>query len=203
MHRRTWAALALAGLAASCASPYGQNTLFGGYRDTKIDDSHYQVRYDGNGNTSEEKVWNYWIHRCAELTKEKGFTHFSLERPGAKTSGLPADAIRENAYTRLGEQQAGGDEPRFVQTKGGGYTYIPIYTPGVQVRTWHTNAIVTMINEPIPQGTLLFRAEAVLEALGPYVKSGGVDKPISRDELYKRAMVYKLANPDNSMTGPL
>lgn len=61
--------------------------------------------------------------------------------------------------------------------------------PGVQVRTWHTDATVAMVNEPLPQDVLLFRASAVLEALGPYVKSGGAEKPIARDELYKRALV--------------
>ncbi|MBF9263203.1 CC0125/CC1285 family lipoprotein [Paracidovorax cattleyae] len=64
--------------------------MAGGYIDEKIDETHYRVKFDGNGSTSADRVWNFWLYRCAELTKEKGYTHTS--RCASRTSPWPARA---------------------------------------------------------------------------------------------------------------
>jgi hypothetical protein len=190
------AALVAALMVAACASPYGQNTVIGGYSDTRIDDTHYQVRFDGNGNSSQERVWNFWLYRCAELTKQKGFTYFALQRPEKTSSSGRAEM-------RLATFHEGDDAPRMVRTKGGGATYVPIYVPGGRITTWHSNAIVSMMNDPLPEDVVALRAQAVLDALDPYVKSDGKTSPIGRDELFERAAVVKRSSPATGFSGTL
>lgn len=82
----------------SCATPYKEHGLFGGYRDTAIDTNHYLVTFDGNGKTPRDRVFAYWAYRCAELTKEKGFTHFTLAQAQA-----PRPAATSRAAARSGK----------------------------------------------------------------------------------------------------
>jgi len=190
------AALVAALMVSACASPYGQNTLIGGYKDTRIDDTHYQVRFDGNGNSSQERVWNFWMYRCAELTKEKGFTYFALERP-EKASSIPRADVQQLASFREGD-----DAPRMIPAKGSG-GYVPIYIPGGRITTWHTNAIVSMMNDPLPDDVVALRAQTVLDEIGPYVKSDGKTQPVARDDLYTRAVVIKRSSPTTGFSGAL
>jgi hypothetical protein len=195
MKHKFWAAITAAMLVTSCASPYGKNTLFGGYSDTRIDDSHYLVRFDGNGNSSKDRVWNFWIYRCAELTKEKGYAYFALERSPGKTSS--ARQI-EDQILALRE---GGDEARLMPTKGA--SYVPIYIPGGTITTWHTNAVVSMMGDPLPENTVAFRAQAIIDQLDAYIKSDGKVAPPSRDEIFRNAVVLRKATPATGFSGTL
>ena len=196
------AGLALAGAVAGCASPYGRNGAIGGYTDTRLDASHYRVRYDGNGYTSQQRVWSFWIYRCAELTKQKGFEYFVLLQdwkppvaPAPSASG--ADAVLKPAVFRgssLASRPAvwgdDGSLPR-VQTRGGsapGYIYIPGGT--VRVTTWHTNAVVAMYNAPMaPELGLVMRAQSVLDDLGSYVRHDGLSsEAVERDDLMRHGL---------------
>jgi len=198
--RRTLAACiaavcATAGI-AGCASPYGQNTLFGGYRSEKLDASHWRVQYDGNGFTAREQVWAYWIYRCAEVTRQNGYGYFALLpdswTPPAPTTAGPTPAAWQSGR-RAGWQARPavwriGDDPGRVQARssGGGYTYM--YIPGSTVTTWHTKGVVAMFNAPVaPDVRLVMNAQSVLDDLAPYVE--GKDKhPIDRDLLVQHGL---------------
>ena len=71
MARKSIGALAalLAFSVSGCATGYGARDLTGGYTDERIDDSHHVVRFNGNGYASADRVWYFWIYRCAEPTK--------------------------------------------------------------------------------------------------------------------------------------
>jgi len=170
MQRRHWliASLATAALASGCASPYGRNVLAGGYNEKQIDESHYTVSFDGNGYTSPDRVWYFWIYRCAELTKEKGYTHFDLARPPAKTS----------------QWTPGGEEEGVARRRNAAFIYIP----GGTIRTWHSSAVVAMYKEPFPDSLrAALLAQSILDDLDPYVKSDGKQTPPSREDLFKKA----------------
>src|SRR5688572_8378466 len=62
------AAILFATLCVSCASNYG-------HREAKIDENSYIVSFHG---AREEKLWNLWMHRCAEFTKLNGYDYFSI-----------------------------------------------------------------------------------------------------------------------------
>jgi hypothetical protein len=191
----TCAVAVLAGLAGCGASPYGENTLFGGYRSERIDASHWLVQYDGNGYTPKEQVWAYWIYRCAEVTKQNGYAYFAM-MPATWKPAAPAQAA-STAHTawqatpgmstlaRPAVWTPGGDA-RFVQThSGGGHSYTYIYVPGAatNIRTWHTKGVVAMFNAPAePDALLVMTAQTVLDDLGPYVH-GQSPHPMDRELL--------------------
>lgn len=193
------AALCVTAGIAGCASPYGQNTLFGGYKSTRLDAAHWLVQYDGNGVTPREQVWAYWIYRCAEVTKENGYAYFTMlpsewkppiaPAPVPAASATPAawHGARGDAWQARPAVWRIGDDPGRVQARsGGGYT--TIYIPGGTVRTWHTKGVVSMFNAPVaPNELLVLSAQSVMDDLAPYVQ--GKDKhPIDRDDLIEHGL---------------
>lgn len=70
----TAAAVAL----ASCATPYQQQGVLGGFDVKELRPDVYRVGFGGNGYTTRESVQVYWLHRCAEVAIEKGFAGFEI-----------------------------------------------------------------------------------------------------------------------------
>jgi len=72
------AVAALAGGLAACetATPYQPlkpgAAAAGGYRDAKLDATHWRVTFSGNSVTSRETVERYLLYRAAELTVSQG-----------------------------------------------------------------------------------------------------------------------------------
>ncbi|MDA8450337.1 hypothetical protein M5C97_24750 [Acidovorax sp. NCPPB 3859] len=182
------AAIAASLALAACTTPYARKGMAGGYTDEKIDETHYRVKFDGNGNTSADRVWNFWLYRCAELTKEKGYTHFTVRKPNEPLAGGPAPQRSIPAIQPAGYAGTDGEQPRMLKTKGGGAP-IFIYTPGttVTVTTWHNDAVIALYRDPLPEAVMVLEARVVLEQLAPYVQSDGRDAAPARDELLRKA----------------
>lgn len=189
MRMKTALALVAGALLAACATPYQQSGFGGGYTDEKIDDTHFRVKFSGNGYASSDRVWAFWMYRCAELTQAKGYTHFSLHKPGEPLVSLkreePARPALRSAVYREGE-----DGAAMRKTRGGGGAPIFIYTPGYTITTYHSDAVVAMHRAPMPEGVYTLKAAVVMEELGPYVKAGGKGELVGRDELFKKAADY-------------
>jgi hypothetical protein len=189
MRLKIASALVAGVLMVACATPYQQNSLGGGYTDEQLDETHYRVKFSGNGYATSDRVWAFWMYRCAELTKEKGYTHFSLHKPGEPLARLnreePARAGFRTAVYREGEGGASMQKTR-------GVVVVPsyIYTPGVRVTTYHSDAVVSLHRTPLAEGLVLLKAQTVLDELAPYVKSGGQAALIKRDELFDKASTY-------------
>lgn len=197
MRVATGVTLALTVWLSSCATAYGPQTLTGGYTDTKVDENHYRVRFAGNGHSSSDRVWNFWFYRCAELTREKGYTHFTLLRPGQTLSELREPPLRHVAYRA---DRAGN----LINTKGGGYIVVPqFYGGGTRITTWSSDAVVSMHREPLPEYVVMLNAQTVLDALAPYIKSDGASQPVPRSELYQRAATMNRPVSDYNFGGPL
>lgn len=189
MRFRTASAFVAAAMLSACATPYQQNFGFGGgYTDEKIDETHYRVKFAGNGYASSDRVWAFWMYRCAELTKEKGFTHFSLQKPGDPLVRLnredPARPALRTAVYREGEDGAAMRKTR------GGSAPVFIYVPGGTVTTYRSDAVVSLHREPVPEGVYTLKAHVVMDVLGPYVKSGGTAPLVGRSELFDKAATY-------------
>ena len=166
-----------------CATSYQKNGLTGGYSETKVNDSAYIVTFNGNGYASKDRVWYFWIYRCAELTSQQGYKLFTLRQNRASAVAPPEGSFVPVVYR---PEEAGG---AFVKVKGGGApTYI--YTPGYSVTTWNSSATVLMYQQPLPQEVLWgLNSQTVLDQLKPYVTSNGSAPAPSRDELLKLAFV--------------
>ena len=62
----------------NCSTPYQPKGAIGGYSEEKILDDLYRVEYEGNQHSKPEKVQNYLLYRCAELTQEMGYEYFAI-----------------------------------------------------------------------------------------------------------------------------
>jgi hypothetical protein len=185
----------MAAMLTSCATAYQKRGLTGGYGENKIDDSHYVVYFNGNGYASKDRVWYFWIYRCAQLTREKGFSYFSIEPIQSnlnKSAFIPEQG--RHLYTAVLDGDADGHVIN-VHAGGGGVAFI--YVPGGTIVTWHSRAIVAMYGDTLPQRKVALRAQTVLDMLAEYIRTNGSSMPPLRDDLFAQAS-YAVA-PDNQL----
>lgn len=171
-------ALAIAGCATSY-KPYGSD---GGYGEYKINDSTYVVSFAGNGYASRERVYYFWLYRCAQLTQASGYELFTIGpamkpavrndiggsvQPAVYLSSDPARSIRVR-----------GTAPRIM------------IMPGPKIQMWHYNGTVYMFHEPLAQ-TMPWAIDAgkVIAELQPYVTSNGNAPVPVRVDVLARAFV--------------
>jgi hypothetical protein len=155
-------ALAIGG----CATPYKPYGIGGGYGEYKINDSTYVVSFAGNGNASRERVYYFWLYRCAQLTKASGYELFMI-----------GPAMKPAVMTDIGESAQpavyfSSDPARPIRVRGSAPTLI--FLPGPKIQVWHYNGTVYMFHEPLAQ-TMPWAIDAgkVLAELQPYVTSNG------------------------------
>ncbi len=61
---------------SACTTPYQKLGKRGGYKEEKLNEHVYRVTFQGNTRTKDEKVYRYFLKRCAELTKLNGYQYF-------------------------------------------------------------------------------------------------------------------------------
>lgn len=65
-------------LVSNCSTPYQPKGTLGGYSEEKILDNLYRVAFEGNQHSKPEKIQNYLMYRCAELTQQMGYDYFAI-----------------------------------------------------------------------------------------------------------------------------
>jgi hypothetical protein len=188
--------MAVVVMLAGCATAYKKSGLTGGYGETRIDSNHYMVYFNGNGYASEDRVWYFWIYRCAQLTREQGFAYFSVTPVQSnlnKTAFAPEQAGHLYAAVLDGDAQGHAIEVHSSGGGGGGF----IYVPGAVIRTWHSKAIIAMYGANVPPRTVVLQAQSVLDLLAGYIKTNGSSAAPLRDAIYEQS-AYALA-PDNRL----
>lgn len=165
---------------ASCATPYQQDGLSGGYSDRKINDSAYVVSFGGNGYASKERIWYFWTYRCAQLTLQSGYQLFSIrlpERPSAAAQS--AGSLRPAVYDP-------NEQGRFLKV---GTVFVPVIVPtGGGPPKWAFSGTVLMFHRPLPQGvSWAMDAQEVMQELDAYVASNGKAAVPSPNEVIARA----------------
>lgn len=65
-------------LLAGCATSYKPAGINGGYSDIQLNVDMYKVSFKGNDATSLDRVQNFLLRRCAELTLQKGYKYFVI-----------------------------------------------------------------------------------------------------------------------------
>lgn len=63
-------------LLCSCATHYNSAGFRGGYSELKIDTDTYEVKFAGNGYTSQRLIEKYFLFRCSEITISNGRRYF-------------------------------------------------------------------------------------------------------------------------------
>lgn len=77
-------ALALCG----CATTYQQTGFSGGFSETKLGPDTVRVVFKGNGYTSDERATDFALLRAAQLCREAGFTHFTVQPQASSTPAV-------------------------------------------------------------------------------------------------------------------
>lgn len=177
---RVGALLLAALLLSGCAvvTPYQSRGLTGGYTEQRLADDVYHVTFGGNGNTPKEVVERYFMYRCAELTKEKGYKYFVVVRTG-KLGALQApievgEQASASPWRKAGFAGSASENPaagyqKVRGTGGGGYYYIPggVY----RITTWSGRATIRLLNDSGLKGRVVgYVAEDVMRQLQPYIK---------------------------------
>jgi len=81
---------------------------YSGYNNTRIDEHTVRVSYHGSYGNSNERVEDYLLYRCAQVTKQYGFDYFvivsSSSQPVVTSTTSPALI---NTYSRKGDESYG------------------------------------------------------------------------------------------------
>lgn len=59
-----------------CVTAYRPENMTGGYTNFRLAETAYRVRFKGNNYTSREKVEQFLLYRCAQLTTQLGYDYF-------------------------------------------------------------------------------------------------------------------------------
>ena len=99
-----------------CATGYSSKGLTGGFSETRLGERSYQVRFEGNGLASQERVSAFLLRRCAELTLENGFRWYALANQDGGTtvsgaSGWIVSYPHREATIRLLENETDAPAP--------------------------------------------------------------------------------------------
>jgi hypothetical protein len=180
-HRISAGALAAAVVIASltsCATGYQASGFTGGYTEKRITDSAYVVTFGGNGFATKDRVYYFWMYRCAELTLEKGYSIFSIRSNQSTGLNQASSSIRPAVYNPA-------EGSPLIKTAAS----VPIFVPGGGGSPhWTYSGTVLMYQKPLPQELLwAVDARTVIDTLKPYVTSNGSAPAPSRSELFKQA----------------
>ncbi len=84
-------------ITVSCATKYKKHGYTGGYTDFKIGSDIYKVNFHGNGYTSQDTVYRYFLRRCAELTLENGYEYFAFVESDSSITTDPNYSFRKHS----------------------------------------------------------------------------------------------------------
>lgn len=176
----------LTALLTGCMTPYQPRGTTGGYVDQKIDDRTFQVSFFGNGNTPRDRVYRFWLYRCAELTAQNGFDFFRVI--GAKPSAQRSyDFIPTGDYAKKFPVEY--LEPARTVSR------VPtvVYVPGGNIRTWSARGYIRMYKGKVDPGDpLSFDAKQVMADLNAEIQDGNMRNPENAD--YKPDRVFPSNN---------
>ncbi|SFQ03584.1 hypothetical protein [Variovorax sp. 770b2] len=190
------AVIAVAGLLGACRTVYQPKGATGGYAEIRLTHNSYIVEFSGNGNTSKDAVWNYWLYRCAELAVQKNYSYFAVL---PKASAAAPDDQQPPVF-RPAQNET--NEPEWIEPNGDGgqdgsgsaraptYIFVP-EGGGRPITTWTSKATILMFKTSSEPGARYsLRASAVMEALKPFVTSRGRSATLSSEEIARRAMTF-------------
>lgn len=158
-------------------APPGHDASGYGYRDYKIDATHWRVSFAGNTITSRETVEKYLLYRAAELTVQQGFDWFeATDRHTERNSSFyGSDPYYASPFWM---EYGWGWRPYWGY--GGPWGWRgwdpwfggPFWANQVdieQVNRYEATAEIVMGKGPAPSGQRVFNAREVVQNLGPSI----------------------------------
>jgi hypothetical protein len=71
---------------ASCATSYQRSGLTGGYSETKLGENIWNISFQGNGYTNDERANDFTLLRSAEVCLENGYSFFIITQNNGQNS---------------------------------------------------------------------------------------------------------------------
>ncbi|MDD5774133.1 MAG: hypothetical protein PHX78_11780, partial [bacterium] len=124
-----------------CATSYRSRGFNGGYSDTQLDTNVFRVTFNGNSNTTRERVNDFTLLRCAEVALNNGFEFFIIvDSSNSATYGTYTTPATTTTHTdvNVSHNYAHADSEA---TTYGGQTFIT-------TKPSSTNTIMCYKNKP-------------------------------------------------------
>ena len=159
-------------LLAGCATQYDPtNPLMrfaGGVEAAPIDGTTYRMTAKGNAFTSTERMQDFVMLKAAEISIERGFSHFLIlaGESGYSQTGTYQAPGQYQSNTNFQANRLGNNVTGSAQTTGTytpGYS-APIFKPGAQI-------FVKLLKKDDAKETGAFEAQAVYDAIAPRIKA--------------------------------
>jgi len=154
---KTFFTVVLLVLLSGCATAYQPKSFAGGYSETRLGETIFQVFFRGNAYTSRERTTDFTLLRSAELALESGFRYFVIVE-SEKHSAVIAHTTPSTSYMTGSAYGSGGYAyGSATTTTYGGQTYF-ISRPSA------TNMILCFKEKPA-MDALVFEAEFVAKSI--------------------------------------
>jgi len=164
---------------AGCATGYQAHGITGGYSERRISDSAYVVTFNGNGFASHDRVYNFWLYRCAELTLNRGYALFSARADQASARSASEGSRAQPAIYRGSEGAAPTDA-----------AFVPMFIPERTPTEWVVSSTVLMYKAPLaPEVIWALDAQKIQHALKPYIEHNGEGPEPDKDEVFDAALL--------------
>ena len=159
----------------SCATPYQPMGALGGYQEEQLAPDIYRVAFFGNRYTNPQTATEYVIHRCADLTEQRGYRYFGILAVSDQ-SITPTFTTPARAYTTGTVSGHAIGNMAF-----GSYTGTTFYTPAQTLQFNFPRPVITIkMFNAWPKGANLVDASSILS-----VKMAGLPvAPIQSGPLY-------------------
>lgn len=143
---------------SACVTVYQREGFSGGFSETQLDENIWRVTFSGNGYTREQRAEDLALLRSAELTLEKGYTHFGLA--GSKSSSeTGAFTTPTTSHTTGSAYGSGNYVYGNATTRSYGGQTVFVSKPST------TNTVVMFKGKPDVQG-MVYDAKFICQSLG-------------------------------------
>jgi len=118
----------------------------GGYSETQLTEDRWRVNFHGNAHTPRERVWDFCMLRCAEVTRDAGYHYFLMTEIGADDS-VASRTSTSSGYTQGRSTGSVNVYPTYQGGASGSYsgTYKGYTTPPVTTTSTHVSPGLWMI----------------------------------------------------------
>ena len=139
--------IAVAALFVGCATQYQTRGLTGGFTETQLGEDIFQISFNGNAYTSQERATDFTLLRSAEVAVENGYRYFIIidSQNYSKTGTYTTPATSHTTGSVYGYGNYGYGSA--TTTTYGGQTY-------VYSKPRSRNTIVVFKNKPTTSGSV-------------------------------------------------
>ena len=145
----------------SCTTTYQRSSFTGGYSDMQLSIDQYQVSFSGNAYIGANDAYLFFLTRCAEIAKNKGYKYFyitSLQNTSGTYSYTTPGQINTQSYSNFSGnyRSTGYGSGRIIGTVN--TTSYSTYTPPITYN----------YNKPSFTGTILLVNNAIDQKVYPF-----------------------------------